>query len=141
MKVRFRSIVAMFLLMQMLILPASAMMGQDWNDRTLTIDRLVIELDENNATVSVDYELHGVIMIYVFLLGGKVIEPILNELITDAEDVEILEMTKSGAKFNATLNESISVITFSQTIPQVIIKYPDDRRIEFRDTSAVTGLV
>jgi len=136
MRICSRSLVVVFLLMQILTLPVSAI-GPEWNEKSLDIDRVIIELDGDCAIVSVDYELHGVIVFYVFILGGKVIEPILNELITDAEDLEILQMTKDSAKFSIAFDTSRTTIAFSQKIPLIIVKYPDQRRDEFRDTSLV----
>jgi hypothetical protein len=122
--------------MQILTLPVAAI-GPEWNEKSLDIDRVIIALEGDCAIISVDYELHGVIVFYVFVLGGKVIEPILNELITDAEDLEILSMTKDGAKFSIAFDTSRTAIAFSQEIPIIIVEYPDQRQDEFRDTSLV----
>ncbi|OFV67746.1 hypothetical protein DRN98_02380 [Methanosarcinales archaeon] len=111
--------------------------GEDWKTNSIDIERINIELGEEHATVSVDYQMHGVMLLYVFILGGKMIEPALNTLIVNGDKVEITSITREHAKFNVTLNSSASTIRFSQRVPHVTIKYPDQRRFTFSNTQAI----
>ena len=134
----FKLLVTVFILLQLLLLPVSAFDTAEMAREGLTIDRVMVQVGEDHhALVSVDYRLRGFTLFYVIIFGGKVIEPVLNGLITNAENIEVIEMRRDGADLSVKLTDSGAAIRLSCEVPEVIVRYPEGRRLELRDTSTI----
>lgn len=66
--------------------------------RYIHLDQVIIEFDKTDAEVSIEYHLSPFAQVYMFLFGSRHLEPKINEVFFDFDEVTIQEIGRTHAK-------------------------------------------
>ncbi len=64
------------------------------------VDSMVIEFDQTDADVQIRYHLSPFAQVYMFLFGSRHIEPKIEEIFFDFEDVEVQKIGRTSAQIH-----------------------------------------
>jgi len=104
--------------------------------RTIDITSLIIKFDKTDAQFTVNYDIGTIPKMYILLLGGKGIEPRINEVFSNF-DYTVVKMdqekailhVKNISRYEKNLNYYLhDSVKFGATINNMIIYIPGDSR-------------
>jgi hypothetical protein len=134
--------VIFLILLLFLFLPLS---GGSQGNRTFEISSLTIKFDKTDAEFTVNYNLGTIPKMYIILMGGKSIQPKIQELFSNF-DYEVIKMdqdktilhVKNISRYDKNLNYYLhESVKFGGTLNKIIIYIPgDDHPVEYSDRNA-----
>ena len=125
----------------LMVLPCSA--AED-NQSYIYVENMTIVLEDGSVNISMDYELGVFAKFYLFMLGGKFIEPELRSILVDFNDITAEEINQERAVFlvkDVVHNEDgyrvFDSSKLNQEVGNVTIKFLDGSSIKFSGVEAI----
>lgn len=137
-------ILTIMLVLGLLVHPCFASAEDNNNQSFIYVENLTIVLEDGSANISMDYELGVFAKFYLFMLGGRFIEPELESILVDFDEITAMEINQDRAVFlvEGAIHDENGYNVFdssklNQEVKNVTIIFSDGSTMKFKDVESI----